>query len=317
VNRVAAHWDRFWHTPTSTLPAAILRIVFGAVVFLWALSMLEDVYWFFGPHGVLPEQLDRPGILGFLGRSDSPLLPAAALGALMVAGVLLAIGCWTRVVSVVVFVLIAAFHHRNPFVLNGGDLLMRLAALYIALTPTGAALSVDRWRRNRAEFWSHPERPMWGLRLLQLQVAVMYFDSVWEKIVGETWRAGTAVGFALANDELTRTANGDWIGDVGWLNNILTWSTLLIEFALALLVWNRRLRPWVLLGGVALHLGIELGMPLGFFPVIVLTTYLSFLTPSGAERVVAGARALPHLLRQLVAARAEGAVPAAGTARRT
>jgi hypothetical protein len=63
----------------------------------------------------------------------------------------------------------------------------------------------------------------------------------------------------------------------------MTYGTLAIEFSVPILVWNRRLRPWVMLAGVSLHLGIEYSIRVGFFSLAMLTLYLSFLDPVWAE----------------------------------
>ncbi|MGE3620708.1 MAG: HTTM domain-containing protein [Acidimicrobiia bacterium] len=291
MTQLRAGWNAFWFTPRSTLPLAFLRIAFGLLVAVWAFSLRGDVAWFFGPDGIQPSQPDRPGVLALLRHLNTTWAAYVFVVGVGLAGLALAVGLRSKVAGWVVFVGLVSLQYRNPYVVNGGDLLMRLVAVYVALAPTGAALSYDRWRRHRADFWQAPERPLWAVRLLQVQVCVMYFDSVWEKIVGETWRRGTAVGFALANDALTRSDAVDWITGTGWLDNLLTWATLVLELALVFLVWNRRLRPWVLLGGVALHLGIEIGMPLGFFPLVVMVSYLSFVPVEWAEKVLAPVRA--------------------------
>ena len=70
-----------------------------------------------------------------------------------------------------------------------------------------------------------------------------------------------------------------WVSDSIPLVNLLTWSTIAVEVALALLVWSRRLRPWVLGCGVLLHLGIELTMTVGFLGPATMVAYLAFLSP--------------------------------------
>jgi hypothetical protein len=68
------------------------------------------------------------------------------------------------------------------------------------------------------------------------------------------------------------------------LTNVLTFSTLVIELALAVLLWNRRARPYVVAAGIALHLGIEVTMAVGFFSLTAVTLYLSFVEGETAER---------------------------------
>jgi hypothetical protein len=61
--------------------------------------------------------------------------------------------------------------------------------------------------------------------------------------------------------------------------NLLTYGTLGVELALAILVWNGKLRPWVLLLGVGLHLGIDYAVRVGFFSFAAFVAYIAFLPP--------------------------------------
>lgn len=290
LHAIRAAWTRFWFAPSSTAPVAVVRVVFGLLVAAWASTLLGPDRLFYGPDGIVPDQPSTAGAFAFLDTFTSAGAARAVVIGILVAALCLAVGFCSRLSGWVVFFGILALHQRNPYVLNGGDLLLRLMAFYVALAPTGAAFSVDRFRRRRRDFWTVPLHAPWALRLLQLQVAVMYFDSVWEKVPGVTWRGGTAVSWSLANDALSRAPGGDWLVDHLVFTNLFTYATLIIELALAVLVWNRRLRPWVLLGGVLLHLGIEIGMPLGYFPAVVLVSYLSFVPAERAERMLVGVR---------------------------
>ena len=70
----------------------------------------------------------------------------------------------------------------------------------------------------------------------------------------------------------------------------MTFGTLGLELALAIFVWNRTLRPWVLALGVTLHLSIGFSIMVGFFSMLMLTTYLTFLPPETARRLVLSVR---------------------------
>ena len=70
------------------------------------------------------------------------------------------------------------------------------------------------------------------------------------------------------------------------LLNLLTWATLLFEGSFIFLVWNRRIRPWVLGIGVLFHIGIDLFFDVGFFSWAMLIAYLAFLPPEVADRVL-------------------------------
>jgi hypothetical protein len=122
--------------------------------------------------------------------------------------------------------------------------------------------------------------------MLQIQVSLMYLFTVFIKVRGKTWGSGTAVGYALQLGHFTRIPVPQGIIDSLVLINVLTWGTLVIELSMAVLVWNRRLRPWVLAGGIALHLSIELTMKVGFFSSAVLVTYIAFVPDETMTRWV-------------------------------
>ena len=63
----------------------------------------------------------------------------------------------------------------------------------------------------------------------------------------------------------------------------MTYWTLAVELMIGILVWNRSARPLVLALGVALHLGLDFNLRLGFFSETIIVSYLAFLSPAVAE----------------------------------
>ena len=68
--------------------------------------------------------------------------------------------------------------------------------------------------------------------------------------------------------------------------NLFTWVTLAFEATFGLLVWNRRLRPWVIATGIGLHLGIDVFLDIGFFSIAIYLAYLAFLPDEVANKIV-------------------------------
>jgi hypothetical protein len=199
---------------------------------------------------------------------------------------MLCVGYRTRLAAALVWLLVLSFQRRDPWVLNSGDFLIRDLALVLMLAPSGTSLSVDRWRTARDRFWEFPSRAPWPLRLMQIQLCVLYFTSVWDKVRGTTWNNGTAVSYALRLSDLTRFSTPAWFNNSELLANLLTFGTLAIEAGLVVLVWNRRTRPWILALGIAMHLGIELTIEIGFFSLAVITAYLVWVPPVTMRNVV-------------------------------
>jgi hypothetical protein len=281
---VIAAWERFWFEPRSIAPLAFVRIVLGLLIALWGLSLLPDACAFLGPDGVLPvvpEVRERVGLLQIF-RSD--VAATVVVAALIPAGLAVAAGWWTRTATVVAFVLLLSVTRRNPWILNSGDALLRHATLFLALTPAGEVLSVDRWRRDRDRFWQVPHRSPWGLRLLQVQLCTVYLFSVIHKLRGTAWLDGTALADSWRLADLARYDLPLAVYDSAAVAALGTAATLLIESALVVFLWNRRARPYVVGAGLALHLGIEVTMALGFFSAVTCTLYLAFVSPETAER---------------------------------
>ncbi|MDL5160205.1 HTTM domain-containing protein [Actinomycetospora termitidis] len=280
-------WDRFFFTPTSTAPLAIVRLAYGLIVTLWTLTQLPYLFTFYGPDGVLPAPpaLD-PWQWGLLTTLNSVPAVAVVFLATLLAGIALAIGASPRIAAVVVLLGLIAFERRNPFVLNSGDVLLRVMAVYLIFAPSGDSLSWDRWRRDRARFWEFPRRAPWAMRMLQIQVSIIYLAAVWAKLQGDVWRNGTALAYALRMLDQLRAPSLEVIAAHGLLTEWLTFGTLLIELSVAILVWNRKLRPWVLGVGALFHLGIEVFIMVGFFSIGMWVLYLVFLSPDWTERTV-------------------------------
>ncbi|MDQ4133916.1 MAG: HTTM domain-containing protein [Actinomycetota bacterium] len=287
MRRALAAWDRFWFAPRSTSTLAVLRIVFALVLLGWGASLALDLGSFFGPRGIVPRQpdygaSDQTGTWSLLGAEPSAALVVALYVVFMVAVVWLLIGFHTRVAAAVVFCGLVSFTRRNPFVFNSGDLLLRVLAFYLVMAPAGASLSMDRWRRARrgqGGFWEFPARAMWPVRLMQVQLTVVYLSTLWAKAGGFTWREGTAVSYALRVRFLNRLAVPDLLTRSVLISNLLSYGTLAVELALGVLVWNRRVRPWVLLLGVAFHLAIDYALRVGFFSYAIFVLYLAFIPP--------------------------------------
>jgi hypothetical protein len=213
----------------------------------------------------------------------------------------------SRFSAVAVYLCLGSIQLRNGYILNSGDTLMLVSGFFLMFSPLGAAYSVDRWlrvRRGRAER-SIPLCAPWAQRMLQIQTAVVYFSTFYWKSMGILWMNGTAVYYALHLEDFHRFP----IPPLHSLFVIktLTWLTLLIEFALGVLIWFKELRYPVLLAGLCLHVGIEYAMNIPLFEWMIVATYVNFLDPEDLSRTCSWFRSrLTKGLGQLAHIRAVG-----------
>lgn len=283
ADRLRAAGERLLVHARPAWTVAIARIGFGLILLAWTLSLMFDADAFLTDDAVVPNELVSGSGWRWIevGTTGSVWL---ALVALTVAAIAVLVGFRPTIALVLSFVLLVALQRRNPLILNSGDLLLRDLALLLAFCPTGAALSVDRWRRHgRAALRTAPLIAPWGLRLVQFQVMVVYFFAFWSKS-GDLWRNGTAVSTALRLDDLARFDTPDWlVGDV-LLVALLTWGALAVELALALLLWCKPLRPILIGLGVALHVFIDVFLLVGFFGLLMLVGLSTFLDAETLDR---------------------------------
>lgn len=281
---IVDQWNRFWFAPTPTSTLALLRIAFGFAALAWGVSIAPDSLNFYGSEGVLPDPALPAGQFGLFNAFEGDWVVVAGVGALIAASVATILGYHARLATIVIFVVMLSLRRRNPVVDNSGDNLLRIIGLFLMLAPSGVSLSIDRWRRARDRFWQFPERAPWPVRLIQIQVSVVYLFSVWAKARSDDWLDGTAVFDTLRVGDITRFGIPYAWTDSLLIANVLTYATLVIELALAVLIWNRRARPWVIAAGIALHLFIEATVLVGFFGTAIFVSYVSFIPEDTAAR---------------------------------
>ena len=289
-------WNDFWFRPRSAVPLGLFRLCFGAIVLAYGLLLFPERYAWFSDHGVLSVQaaLAYNGTVGpgtqrlnllFQPWADHILTPLLVV--FIAAAFCLTIGLWTRVSALVVYVVLCLLHSRNAPIHDSGDTVMMVLSAYLALSPSGAACSVDRLRRIFAgkEDDDPPLIVPWAQRLIQIQMAVLYLCASLSKVTGPPWLDGTAVYYPL---HLSESARFPILGrDNIYVINLMTWGTIAVEMMLATLVWVPRLRLYVLALGVLLHLGIEYTFNIPLFSFLMITSYLAFLNGADIQNFLA------------------------------
>lgn len=300
---VRSGWDRFWYTPADPATLAAVRILAGAMLlythFIWSLDLLD----FFGPNAWLSVDLayqfhgaDSWAFSPFFELRSPAEIWALHLLALAVFTSLM-LGLFTRVTSVLAFLLTLSYIYRVPGALFGLDQINALLAFYVMLGPAGAAYSLDRWRLARKS--KGPLRPAEpsamanvAIRLLQVHMCVIYFFAGVSKLAGGTWWDGNAMWFAFANYEY-QSLDMTWLAWWPRTVNVLTYASWLWEVSFCALVWPRLTRPLVLAGAVVLHLGIGICLGMMPFGLAMLIGCLSFVPPWLVRRVVEGKGDVP------------------------
>jgi len=292
---LADDWDAFWFRPADPTLLGLLRILTGLMLLythaVWGLVLGQ----FFGPVSWLSPALvraiqqDQYNYSFWWLVADGWMWPV--YGFSMAVLLLFTLGLFTRVTSILSLLVVISFAHRVPQATFGLDQINAMLTLYLAIGPSGQALSLDRFiaRRRGGSALSRPA-PSAGanlaLRLINVHMCVIYFFAGISKLQGEAWWTGEAMWRAFSNLEY-QSIDMTWLAWHPWLLNLLTHVSVLWEVFFCVLIWQPRLRPLMLAGAVVLHVGIGACLGMWTFGLIMLVGCASFLPSQTVRDLVA------------------------------
>jgi hypothetical protein len=289
-------WTRFWHAPLRAERLALTRILFGLALLADQLvQYLPDLADNFGPDGIAYAGLydwfglSRWRLTVLIFNTDDLAFVSVALGLWMAASLAFTLGWHTRWTSILVWFVTMAWVNRNPGIKNGGEDVLCAGLFLLMLSPCGQALSLDRLRERR-KHRAGPDPPLgpaWPVRLIQIQLCILYLSTGLAKLVRAlpgldedwtdpgnwgTWWQGTSIYYVLHNVGRTRWAYAQFPIPF-WITVVANYLTVGFETFFPLLVLYRRTRKWTLWFGVLFHLGIYLSLEVGWFSFYVLCLY--------------------------------------------
>ncbi len=294
ISAGCARWKEFWFKPEDPFTLGIVRVLTGWMLaynlFVWGL----DLEAFFASDGLQPlasilKFHDGQHVFSFLFYVPDAWLVPVHWTCFAVA-LLFCVGLGTRVTSILAYVITVSYSQRVPVANFGLDQILGLLCLYLAIGPSGAALSVDSLLRRQRDHQRHgdsasrfakPEKLMtcrMALRLIQIHICVIYFWAGFAKLKGDSWWTGEAMWQVIANQEY-QTIDLTWMAWVPWLPYLIAHVTVAWEVFFCVLIWNKTLRPWILLIGTGMHFGIGAFLGMWTFGLVMTFAYFSFADP--------------------------------------
>ncbi len=272
----------WWNEPIRAERLAALRIGLAAVLLCdILLTYLPNVDRFFGVGSLgCPQALEMRQDLwrwnwSVLRGVEDVNVHRAALIAWAVSAATLLLGLCTRVSVIVAWVLAVSIRYTNIEIHNAGDTIRNIILFHLMLCPCGAAWSLDAWLKKRA--LHAPCSPVhvypWAVRLLFVQLVVIYFFNGLYKLASPHWLAGDVLYWVLANPMWARWSYAE-LPTPDFVTQLATWITMAWELLFPLLVLRPRSRAFALWLGVVFHVGILVSMELGAFPLYMMCLYL-------------------------------------------
>lgn len=260
---------------------AALRIVIGLILIGYVLGESNNLKLLYSDDGVLSLAVNRQLIgedywsLYWINGTDE-FARVLLITTVLAAGAFV-LGFKTWLMNLVCLILLWSLQVRNPLVLSGGDVLLRMLFFWSLFLPTSAIWSIDAIRAE--------ERPArWVVSsvatlAIMLQVVYMYFFSGLAKL-NPFWLSGDAIEYAM-NLEMSVKPLGTWLLSYPDVLRVLTIAILVAEILTLLVMFIPRVyqfnRGWLMGFFWMMHIAIWLTMSIGLFSMTAIAAWVIFV----------------------------------------
>ncbi len=267
---------RLFSKQVSGLGLALFRISFFSIILIEILQLLvfRDVVF------------DSPGIQTVL-----------LLVIWMLAVVCIVVGIFTKYAALVNFAFMVGilakftdFEYHIDYIYSGISFLC-------LIVPLENRISLSTY------FEKSPPRKtpvVYYYLIVVVGLASIYAESCFHKLDSKMWMSG--LGVWLPNS-LPQVAPVDWslILNFKPLSITLGYFALAFESLFILLMWFRRIRPWVFWGGIGLHLGILATFKIPLFALAMLVFYFLVMPDEWARRICREEKGTPSDYKRVTA----------------
>lgn len=205
---------------------------------------------------VVPPLPAPPGLFSPLTHAFNTWLPQVLIEpALLLLLVLALRGVFARShwwVTLIEWILFSSLVNQAWLAASGGHQLIANVLFWMIFLPSKEPVEATdgtkpAWILHRSAFW-----------IIRLQLLLAYAATGIQKLSGEHWLSGDAVGIVSTDGDYGPA----WIAAVPLLAMVVNYGVLLFQLTFPLAVWWERTRGWWMWMGVAFHLitGITFGI---------------------------------------------------------
>ena len=200
--------------------------------------------------------------------------PAALFGAWLASAIALLVGWRPLVSGLIAWACAVSVWTIHPTLHNGGDRMRTVVLLMAAMSCSGAVWGVSSVRST------NDRRPVlvpgWPMKVVILQLCLLYFFGGWYKIVCPSWQSGYAM-YYIAND-LTWTNTPALMSLLPLpLHQLSAWATLVWELGFPIFILMKGTRAVTLWIGVFFHVATFFTLEVGCFAFYSLAGYVLFV----------------------------------------
>lgn len=191
--------------------------------------------------------------------------------------VLLIIGYRARVFTFICWVFLTSLQNRNPFIVQGGDDLLRILLFWAIFLPWGERYSIQKKSNYPTNYFS-----IANVGYILLPCSIFFFSALLK--TSPEWRSeGTAIYYALSLDQI-RLPLGSFIYMFPNLMTVLTFIVFYIELLAPIFIIlpfvSNKIRTFGIICYIALFIGIASTLYVGLFYIIGIVSLIGMFPSS-------------------------------------
>jgi predicted DCC family thiol-disulfide oxidoreductase YuxK len=237
---------------------SVFRALFGAYLLIHFIELVPWGAEVFSNRGALADRTASPLIYLFpnlMALYDPPWFVTAVLISAAASSICFALGFYDRAAALIQWYVLACLFGRNPLIANPAMPFvgwMLLAHAFLPPAPFGSLAA--RGRVDPRGGWHMPQAIFSAAWIV---MALAYSYSGYTKLISPSWVDGSALARVLENPLARPTFLRElFLALPPIFLNLATWGGLALELLYAPLALFRRLRPWIWLAMVMMHLGL-------------------------------------------------------------
>jgi uncharacterized membrane protein YphA (DoxX/SURF4 family) len=271
VNRAGKGVEDWLMDPIDARVYACVRIAYGLLCFSVILETWPVADALFSDVGM---SWHRPDLLPYLPvkyiRSPGAVKAFMAFSAL--ASLTMTFGLLTRLSAFALYFWNFSYCAIGYPAEAGYDGIARIVGFVLLWAPAIRTWSLDERLFGPGE----AELPRYTLRLMQVQLTIIYVATVWLKAPDNYWRSGELMAYFLMS-MYARVPTWHW-AELGRTSVLMSWFTLIAETTIPFCLFSPRFRRLGYFMGFALHAGIALTSTIFMFSLAMVPLYMAFLT---------------------------------------
>lgn len=182
---------------------------------------------------------------------------------------------YQRWAAAAVYLLMMNLDNKAHVILDGGNNLIHLIGFYLIFIDTqNLKNSLSITLTNLARL------------MILIQVCLIYATAGLLKVMGPLWNKGVALYYTMGVPEFGNEKLFQFLSDYPLAVALFTLGTVLFQISFPYLIWNQKLKPFVIAVGTALHLSISFVMGLFMFGFAMCLGYAFFKTDKATQVVI-------------------------------